>query len=116
MTVTVEKDQEQQKDMAEYGSETKNLNPSDYGCQILLEKTTLDRANDKSFPTDAKLIWYVVDGNEYIDLTRCAKNVRLFDLYYDMYGKGAVQKIDFGYGSMNPKLWGNKPKAEKKRK
>ena len=29
MTVTVEKDQEQQKDMAEYGSETKNLNPSD---------------------------------------------------------------------------------------
>jgi hypothetical protein len=92
MTTTVEKDQEQKEEMAEYGSEVKNLNPSDYGCQILLEKTTLDRA------------------------TRCAKNVRLFDLYYDMYGKGAVQKIDFGYGTVNPKLWGNKPKTEKKRK
>ena len=60
MTTTVEKDQEQKEEMAEYGSEVKNLNPSDYGCQILLEKTTLDSANDKSFPTDAKLVWYVV--------------------------------------------------------
>ena len=40
MTTTVEKDQEQKEEMAEYGSEVKNLNPSDYGCQILLEKTT----------------------------------------------------------------------------
>jgi len=40
----------------------------------------------------------------------------LFDLYYDMYGKNAVQKIDFGFGSVNPKLWGVKPKKEKKRK
>ena len=24
--------------------------------------------------------------------------------------------IDFGYGSINPKLWGNKPKEQKKRK
>ena len=37
-------------------------------------------------------------------------------MYYDKYGKGAVQKIDFGYGTMNPKLWGQKPKKEKKRK
>ena len=93
-----------------------NISPSEYGCEILLERTTIEAANDKSFPSDARLIWYVVDGVEYIDLTRCAKNVRLFDLYYDMYGKGAVQKIDFGYGTVNPKLWGNKPKTEKKRK
>ena len=117
MTVTVEKDQEpQEKEMAEFGSDQNKLNPSDYGCQILLEKTTLDSANDKSFPTDARLIWYVVDDKEHIDLTRCGKVSKLFDLYYDMYGKGAVQKIDFGYGSVNPKLWGVKPKKEKKRK
>ena len=64
----------------------------------------------------AKLIWYVVDGVEHIDLVRCSKVVRLFDMYYDKYGKGAVQKIDFGYGTVNPKLWGNKPKKDKKRK
>ena len=92
------------------------INPQDYSCQILLEKTTLEAANDKSFPNDARLVWYVVNGVEHIDLTRCRKTVELFDMYYDKYGKGAVQRIDFGYGTMNPKLWGNKPKETKKRK
>ena len=112
MTVAVE----QEKEMAEYGQEANQFNPLDYSCQILLEKTTLEAANDKSFPTDARLVWYIVDGVEYIDLTRCRKTVELFDMYYDKYGKGAVQKIDFGYGSINPKLWGNKPKKEKEKK
>ena len=112
MTVAVE----QETQMAEFGSEVNNVNPSDYSCQILLEKTTLEEANDKTFPNDARLIWYIVDGVEYIDLTRCKKTSGLFDMYYDKYGKGAVQRIDFGYGTVNPKLWGNKPKAEKKRK
>tara|TARA_Y100000401_G_scaffold114195_1_gene115911 strand:- start:5 stop:343 length:339 start_codon:yes stop_codon:yes gene_type:complete len=112
MTVAVD----QEKEMAEFGSDVNEVNPSDYSCQILLEKTTLDIANDKTFPNDARLVWYVVDGVEHIDLTRCSKTSKLFDMYYDKYGKGAVQKIDFGYGTMNPKLWGQKPKKEKKRK
>jgi hypothetical protein len=57
-----------------------------------------------------------IDGVEHIDLTRCRKTVELFDMYFDKYGKGAVQKIDFGYGQANPRLWGNKPKKDKKRK
>ena len=112
MTVAVE----QEKEMAEYGQEGNNVTPSDYGCQILQEKTTLEAAKDKSFPNDAKLIWYIVDGKEYIDLTRCSKTSKLFDMYYDKYGKGAVQKIDFGYGTVNPKLWGYKAKTDKKKK
>lgn len=114
MTIAV--DQQEKEEMASFGSEINDVNPSDYGCQILLEKTTIDAANDKSFPNDARLIWYVVDGVEHVDLTRCSKTSKLFDMYYDKYGKGAVQKIDFGYGTVNPKLWGNKPKKEKKRK
>ena len=106
----------QEREMAEFGSDVNHVNPSDYSCQILQEKTTLEAANDKSLPNDARLIWYVVGGVEYIDLTRCKKTSQLFDMYYDRYGKGAVQRIDFGYGQMNPKLWGNKPKKEKKRK
>ena len=112
MTVAVE----QENQMAEFGSDERQITPSDYGCQILLEKTTIEAANDKSFPNDARLIWYIVDGVEHLDLTRCPKMSKLFDMYYDKYGKGAVQKIDFGYGTVNPKLWGNKPKKEKKRK
>ena len=101
--------------MASYESDVKYIDQSDYGCQILLEKTTLEAAKDKSFPNDARLIWYVVDGVEYMDLTRCSKVSKLFDMYYDKYGKGAVQKIDFGYGSVNPKLWGYKQPEKKKK-
>ena len=96
-------------------SET-TINPSDYSCQILQEKTTLEEANDKSLPNDGRLIWYVVDGVEHVDLTRCKKTSQLFDFYYDKYGAGAVQKIDFGFGTVNPKLWGYEKKEDKKKK
>tara|TARA_R100000030_G_scaffold83793_1_gene66832 strand:+ start:470 stop:811 length:342 start_codon:yes stop_codon:yes gene_type:complete len=113
MTVAVD----QEKEMAEFGTENSQINPSDYSCQIIQEKTTLEAANDKSLPNDARLVWYIVNGVEYIDLTRCRKTVELFDMYYDKYGKGAVQRIDFGYGTVNPKLWGYKSKdKDKKRK
>ena len=111
MTVAVSTE----KDMASYESDVKYVDQSDYGCQILLEKTTLEAAKDKSFPNDARLIWYIVDGVQYMDLTRCTKVSKLFDMYYDKYGKGAVQKIDFGYGSVNPKLWGYKQPEKKKK-
>ena len=111
MTVAVSTE----KDMSSYESDVKYVNQSDYGCQILLEKTTLEAAKDKSFPNDARLIWYIVDGVQYMDLTRCSKVSKLFDMYYDKYGKGAVQKIDFGYGSVNPKLWGYKQPEKKKK-
>ena len=82
------------------------LNPSTYGCEIILEKTTIDKVKDKSFPTDARIVKYVDNGIEYIDLTRGKKMVSIFDMYYDRYGPGAVKSIDFGYGSVNPKMWG----------
>ena len=110
MTVAVE----QENQMAEYGKEEKTILPSKYGCEILLEKTTLERAKDSSFPSDAYLIWYEDNDITNIDLVR-GKRVCIFDMYYDKYGPGAVQKIDFGYGRVNPKLWGYQ-KPEKKRK
>ena len=106
-----------EKKMAEKKHEDKMILPSMYGCEILLEKTAIETTKDPSFPSDAYLIWYIVDGEEYIDLCRTAKKVSLFDMYYDKYGPGSVQKIDFGYGRVNPKLWGYKaPEAKKKRK
>ena len=102
--------------MAEYTERQKMVLPHEYGCEILLEKTTLGKAKDSSFPNDAYLIWYIEDGEEHIDLTRCAKRVNLFDMYYDKYGPGAVQRIDFGYGRVNPKLWGYKAPEKKKKR
>jgi len=106
----------ERKKMAESSKKEKQILPHEYGCQILLEKTTLDKAKDSSFPNDAYLIWYIEDGNKYLDLTRCPKMVNLFDMYYDKYGPDSVQRIDFGYGRMNPKLWGNQKSEKKKRK
>ena len=111
MTVAVSTE----KRMADNGREDRNVLPSNYGCDILLEKTTIERTKDTSFPNDAYLIWYNVDGKEYLDLIRGSR-VRIFDMYYDKYGPGAVQKIDFGYGRTNPKLWGYKQPEKKKRK
>ena len=101
--------------MAEKKSEEKTINPAIYGCEIILEKSTLQQVKDPSFPSDAKLIWYEIEGKTYMDLCR-GRNVKIFDMYYDKYGQGAVQKIDFGYGRVNPRLWGYKKPDNKKRK
>ena len=92
------------------------ISPQDYGCQILLENTTLEAAQDSSFPLDAYLVWYQVKGKQQLDLTRCNKKTNLFDMYYDTYGPNSVQRIEFGYGKMNPRTWGVKKPEKKKRK
>jgi hypothetical protein len=111
MTVAVNTE----KDMFEHGKEESDIIPSKYGCEILLEKTTLERSKDSSFPSDAYLIWYNDGEKDHIDLTRGSK-IRIFDMYYDKYGPGSVKKIDFGYGRVSPKLWGYKQPEKKKRK
>lgn len=100
-------------------AETRNINnqilPHEYGCEILLEKANIAQVKDPSFPNDAYLVWYVVDGEGHLDLTRGSR-VRIFDMYYDKYGPGSVKKIDWGYGRVSPKLWGYKQPEKKKRK
>ena len=105
----------EKKKMAENKIKINNVLPQEYGCEVLLEDTTIEKAKDSSFPNDAYLVWYILGGQECIDLTRGTR-VRIFDMYYDKYGPGAVQKIDFGYGRMNPKMWGYKQPDKKKKK
>ena len=94
----------------------KKFDPTVYSCEILLEKTTLEKSNDKSFPTDAFNVTYIVDGETYLDVTRSGKMVNVFDMYCDRYGKTSVQKIDFGFGSINPSQYGYKSPEKKKRR
>ena len=42
--------------------------------------------------------------------------VNVFDMYFDRYGKGSVQKIDFGHGTINPGQWGYKAPVKKVKK
>ena len=101
--------------MAENKNKISKVLPHEYGCEILFEKTTIEKVKDSSLPNDAYLIWYNFEDKEYIDLVRGTR-VRIFDMYYDKYGPDVVRKIDFGYGRTNPKLWGIKQPEKKKRK
>ena len=109
-TKTTDKKVEDQK------TEESKFKPSDYWCEIVLEKTTQEKALDRSLPTDAFNVTYVVEGQTYLDVTRSEKMVNVFDMYYDRYGKGSVQKIDYGHGTIRPNLWGQKPPQKKKRR
>ena len=92
------------------------FDPSEYSCEILQEKTTHEKANDRKLPSDAFNVTYIVDGKKHLDVTRSAKMVNVFDMYYDRYGKGSVQKIDYGHGTVNPSQYGYKPPEKKKRR
>ena len=92
------------------------FDPSEYSCEIILEKTTKDKAQDRKFPSDAFNVTYVVDGEERLDVTRSGKQSNVFDMYYDRYGKDALKRIDWGYGTVNPSTWGYKSPEKKKRR
>ena len=92
------------------------FNPSDYSCEVLLEKTTQEKANDRKLPSDAFNVTYVVKGETLLDVTRSGKMVNVFDMYCDRYGKGSVQRIDYGHGTVNPSQYGYKPPEKKKRR
>ena len=102
--------------VAEEKKEEVKINPSDYWCDIILEKTTWEKARDRSLPTDAFNVTYMVEGTEHLDVTRSEKMVNVFDMYYDRYGKDCVQKIDFGHGTINPGQWGYKAPTKKVKK
>ena len=104
-----------EKQVAEEQQEDDKMRPEEYSCQILLDKTSLEKANDKSFPTDAYLVWYNVDGNELLDVTRSSKQVNIFDMYYYKYGKD-LKRIEWGFGAVNPSQWGYKQPEKKKRR
>ena len=109
MTAAVEKPPEKKPE--------KKFDTSVYSCEIILEKTTKEKADDRQLPTDAFNVYYTVDGKEHLDVTRSEKMVNVFDMYYDRYGKGVVQKIDYGAGTIRPNLWGAKvPTKQKKRR
>jgi len=94
----------------------KKFDTSVYSCEIILEKTTKEKSVDRQLPTDAFNVTYVVDGKQHLDVTRSEKMVNVFDMYFDRYGKGAVQRIDYGHGTVRPNLWGAKVPAKQKKR
>ena len=91
-----------------------DIKPENYSCEILLEKTTPEKAKDSSFPTDEYNVTYTVDGEDRLDVCRAQKAANIFDLYYDKYKN--VKSIQYGSGTISPNRFGLKPPPKKKGK
>ena len=74
---------------------------------------TLD--NTKDLPNNCYVVTYMVDGIEHFDLVAAAKQSNIFDAYYDKY-KNDFVTMKQSEGRVNPKLWGNPPPKDKKKK
>ena len=87
-----------------------------YCCEILVSNGSLADVNTVQVPTDAFIIKYVVDDKTLLDLSRGTKT-KLFDMYWDKF-KGGLKSIEYGKGTVSPKLWGYQtaPSRKKKRK
>ena len=53
-------------EMEQLNTDSGAVNPLKYGCEIILEKTTMEKVKDKSFPTDARIVKYVENGVEHM--------------------------------------------------
>ena len=110
----IDQTQSTEKHMDHWTSAEKETCKSRYGCDILVENGSYADVCTKDAPNDAYIVKYLVDEKICFDLTRGTR-VRLFDMYWDKFREG-VQSIEFGYGRINPKLWGYQAPEKKKRK
>jgi hypothetical protein len=83
--------------------------------KILHQNCDPEVANDRSLPYTAYLVTYEIDGAIAYDLVIPDKQLEIFDYYWDRYREG-LKGWKQSEGRVNPKLWGNKPKEEKKRR
>jgi len=73
-------------------------------------------ANDKSLPTSSFLVEYVIGKEIHYDIVMAAKQVEIFDYYWDKYREDLLG-FNQTQGRINPKLWGYKaPEGKKKKK
>ena len=102
-----------------WSSEEKNKIRSEYGCEMLVENGSLQDVSTPDAPTDAYIISYAVYesgklGDTKYDLTRGTKT-NLFDMYYDKFKHG-LKDIQYGKGTISPKVWGHRTKQASKKK
>ena len=83
--------------------------------RILHQNCDPEAANDRTLPYNSYLVTYEIDGALAYDLVIANKGVEIFDYYWDRYRDG-IKGWKQSEGRVNPKLWGNKPKEEKKKR
>lgn len=82
---------------------------------VLHQNCDPEMANDRGLPYTAYLVTYEIDGAIVYDIAIPRNKVELFDYYWDRYREG-LKAFKQSEGRVNPKLWGSKPKEEKKKR
>jgi hypothetical protein len=82
---------------------------------ILHQNCDPELANDRNLPYTAYIVTYEIDGAITYDIAIPRNKIELFDYYWDRYREG-LKSFKQSEGRVNPKLWGNKPPKEEKRK
>ena len=101
--------------MYSWSQSERDASKQKYGCEIMVENGTWEQVSTNECPNDARIVTYEVDGEVRYDLTRSAKAVNIFDMYWDKFRKG-LKGIQYGNGRVSPKLWGYQaPKTKKKK-
>ena len=98
--------------------EKEDLNTK-YSTSLVKENCNQVEMKDKSLPSDAYIVTYKIGDAVRNDLVRCHGKVNIFDMYYDKFGAGSIVSIEYGPGTVSPKMWGlpvaNKPKKRVRR-
>ena len=82
------------------------------GCKIIHKDCDPSLCQDRSLPYTAFMIEYKEGGISKFDIASGAKQVDIFDHYYDKYGKNFLD-MKQSEGRINPKLW-NPPGSKSK--
>jgi len=97
-----------------WSKEEKETSKTKYACEILVSNGTLADVHTTQAPNDAFVVKYVVEDKTILDLTRGSKT-KIFDMYWDKF-KSGLKSIDYGKGTISPKLWGYQSKTARKKK
>ena len=97
-----------------WSKEEKESSKTIYACEILVSNGSLADVHTTDAPNDAWVVKYTVDDKTLLDLTRGTRT-KLFDMYYDKFRKG-LKSIEYGSGTVSPKLWGYQTKTSRKKK
>ena len=98
-----------------WSAEEKEQCQTKYGCEIIMDNSSLESVRTKKAPTDSYIVKYFYKVKVCFDLPRGTK-VDIFDMYYDKF-KSDLKSIDYGYGTIKPSIWNyQSPQAPKKKK
>ena len=72
--------------------------------KIIHENCDLEKVDNIQLPNNAYIVTYIKDGAKTYDISAAAKQVEIFDTYYDKYKKDLISIVQ-SKGTVNPKLW-----------